>query len=378
MLDLDFNEEQEMLRDMVRGLLSQLSSNEVVRAMEDDPVGYPTDLWTQLGELGLIGLLLPEEHGGSGSTMLEGVILYEELGRALAPTPHYVSCVLSAGALLRAGSDEQKTEWVPRIASGEAILTPAWVEPDNGFGPRGVQVRAVPDGDAFTITGTKYHVAFASSAARLVVLARTGDQETDVDLFLVDPTAAGVTLTQKTTISSDTQYRVDLDGVRVTAADRIGAAGTGWATWQKVMEDGMILAAAQANGGAEYALEITVQYSKDREQFDKPLGAFQALAHDMADAKTVIDGSKLLTYEAAWAHANGHPVAKLAAMSKLFACNSYRDTTAMAQQIFGGVGFTLEYEIQLYFRRAKQLQISWNDTRRCEDLIAAAVLDDAA
>jgi alkylation response protein AidB-like acyl-CoA dehydrogenase len=375
MLNLDFNDEQEMLREMVRGVCAQYASDEVRRAMEDDPVGYPTELWSQLGELGLLGLLLPEAYGGAGSSMLEGVILYEELGRALAPTPHFVSCVLSAGALLAAGSDAQKDEWVAKIATGEAILTPAWLEPDNGFGPRGVELRAEPAGDGFTLTGTKYHVYFASSADRLIVLARTGDGESDVDLFLVDPSATGVTLTQKQSISSDAQYRVDLDGVAVTAADRIGAAGTGWATWQSVLEDGMILAAAQANGGADYALEITVQYSKDREQFDKPLGAFQALAHNMADARTAIDGAKLITYEAAWAHSQGRPVGKLAAMSKLFACNTYRDTTAMAQQIFGGVGFTLEYEIQMYFRRAKQLQISWNDTRRCEDLVAAAVLD---
>jgi len=241
-----------------------------------------------------------------------------------------------------------------------------------------VQVRAVADGDGFTISGTQQHVYFGAAADRLVVLARTGDGDTDVDLFLVDPTAAGVTLTQKTSISSDTQYRVDLDGVRVSAADRIGDAGTGWSTWERVMDEAMVLAAARANGGCEHALEITVQYSKDREQFDKPLGAFQALSHNMADAKTALDGAKLLTYEAAWAHAQGHSLAKLAPMAKSYACTSFRDTTAMAQQIFGGVGFTLEYEIQLYFRRAKQLQLSWNDTRRCEDLIAAATLDGAA
>jgi alkylation response protein AidB-like acyl-CoA dehydrogenase len=378
MLNLDFTEEQDMLREMVRGLLGQYASNEQIRALEDDPVGYSTDLWSQLRELDLLGLLLPAEYGGSEMTMLEGVIVYEELGRALAPTPHLVSCVVSAGALVRAGSEAQRSEWLPRLATGEAIITPAWLEPGNSFGPRGVQLRAVADGDGFTLSGTKQHVYFGAAADRLVVLARTGDADDAVDLFLVDPSADGVTLTQKMSISSDTQYRLDLDGVRVTEADRIGDAGTGWATWERVMDEAMILAAAFANGGCDHALEITVQYAKDREQFDKPLGAFQALAHNMADARTALDGAKLITYEAAWAHAQGNSLASLAPMAKTYSCASFRDTTAMAQQIFGGVGFTLEYEIQLYFRRAKQLQLSWNDTRRCEDLIAAAVLDGAA
>jgi alkylation response protein AidB-like acyl-CoA dehydrogenase len=377
-LDLDFTDEQQMLREMLRGLLGQYASNEQVRELEDDPTGYSADLWAQLRELDLLGLLLPAEYGGSEMSMLEGVIVHEELGRVLAPTPHLVSCVMSAGALVRSGSDAQRSEWLPRIATGEVIVTPAWLEPENSFGPRGVQLRAEPDGDGFTLSGTKQHVYFGAAADRLVVLARTGDADTDVDLFLVDPSASGVTLTQKMSISSDTQYRVDLDGVRVGVDDRIGDAGTGWSTWERVMDEAMVLAAAQANGGCEHALDITVQYSKDREQFDKPLGAFQALSHNMADAKTALDGAKLLTYEAAWAHSQGHSLAKLAPMAKSYACTSFRDTTAMAQQIFGGVGFTLEYEIQLYFRRAKQLQLSWNDTRRCEDLIAAATLDGAA
>jgi len=378
MLNLDLTEEQEMLSEMVRGVCSQSASLEVVRAMEDDPVGYSTDLWAQLAELDLLGLLLPAEYGGSEMTMLEGVVVYEEFGRSLAPTPHFVSCVLSAGALVRAGSDEQRSEWLPKIAGGQAILSPAWLEPENGFSPLGVQVTANAASDGFVLSGTKMHVAFASSADRLVVLARTGSGETDIDLFLVDPTAPGVTLTQKMSISSDTQYRVDFADVKVAAVDRIGEPGSGWRTWQQVMNDGMILAAALATGGAEHALDITVQYSKDRQQFDKPLGAFQALAHNMADAKTAVDGGRILVYEAAWAHSIGRPLDRLAPMAKLFACNTYRDVTAMAQQIFGGVGFTLEYEIQLYFRRAKQLQIMWNDTRRCEELIAVALLDASA
>jgi alkylation response protein AidB-like acyl-CoA dehydrogenase len=141
------------------------------------------------------------------------------------------------------------------------------------------------------------------------------------------------------------------------------------------MHEGIILAAAQAVGGATYATEITVQYAKDRHQFDKPLGAFQALAHYLADAATTVDGAEVLVHEAAWASAEGRSVAKLAPMAKLYACRTYRDVTATAQQIFGGIGFTVEFDIQLYFRRAKQLQISWWDTRYLEELVAAAVLD---
>ncbi|MFM7064300.1 MAG: acyl-CoA dehydrogenase family protein, partial [Actinomycetes bacterium] len=164
----------------------------------------------------------------------------------------------------------------------------------------------------------------------------------------------------------------------VPEADRLGAAGTGWNTWTRVMFEANILLAAQAVGGCTQALDMTVEYSKERVQFDKPLGSFQALSHYMADAKTAIDGARLLTYEAAWAHSAARPVNRLAPMAKLFACNSYRDTTAMAQQIFGGVGFTLDYDIQLFFRRAKALQLSWNDTARLEALVAEAVLDTPA
>lgn len=377
-MDLDFSDEQDMLRDLVRGLCGTYSSLETVREVEDDPTGYPPEFWAQLAALDLTGLMIPEEYGGSGMTALEGAVVYEEFGRALAPSPHFVSAVLAAGALLRAGSDAQKQSWLPRIAKAEVIATTAWLEPKGSFGPKGVQARAVADGDGFVLDGTKWHVPFASAADVLVVLARTGDGAEDVDLFLVDPSADGVTLTQQFTMASDCQYQVELAGVRVAEADRIGGAGTGWATWDAVVREGLVLLAAQAIGGAQYALDITVQYAKDREQFDKPLGAFQAISHYLADAATAVNGGRILVYEAAWALANGHSIDSLAPMAKLFACQTFRDTTAMAQQVFGGVGFTLEYDIQLYFRRAKALQIAWLDDAALGELVAQQVLDQPA
>jgi len=370
-MDLDFSEEQDMLREMVRGVCGEHSTLEVVRAMEDDPKGYPDDLWKQFAELGLTGILIPEEYGGSEMSMLEATIAYEEMGRALCPTPHFQSAILSALVLLESGSDAQKEEWLPKIASGDAILTPAWIEPHNGFGPKGVQVRAEASGDGFVINGTKHHVGFASSAARLLVLARTGDAAEDVSIFLVDPSADGVNLKQLMALASDTQYRVDFDNVKVSAADKIGD----WASFDAAMHQGIILLAAQAVGGSAQALEMTCEFAKEREQFGKPLAAFQAISHYLADASTNLSGGTTLVYEAAWAAANQKPIARLAPMAKYYACQTFRDLTSMAQQVYGGDGFTLEYDIQLYYRRAKQLQISWWDGRYLEELIASDVLD---
>jgi alkylation response protein AidB-like acyl-CoA dehydrogenase len=347
-VDLDLTPEQELLRESVRGICARHAARDVVRQLEDDPIGYPEKLWLALGELGIADM--------RGLDMLDAVVVYQELGRALAPSPHFVSSVLSAGLVARAGGEKPV----------DAIYTPAWLEPEGGFGPKGITTRVDSGG---RVTGIKRHALFAKAAERLVVVARD-EADGEIRYVLVDPSADGVALTQQHTIGSDAQYRVDLDG----AAGEV-LPGAGWAAWDETMHDGIILLAAQAVGGARYALDITVQYAKDRHQFDKPLGAFQALAHYLADGVTTVDGAETLVYEAAWARDNDRSVARLAPMAKLFACKTFRDVTAMAQQIFGGVGFTVEFDIQLYFRRAKQLQISWWNDRYLEELIAGDILD---
>ena len=381
MLDLDFTQEQDMLRDMVRGLCTELSPLERVRELEDDPDGIARDLWQRLGELGVCGLMVPESVGGAGMSLLDGVVVYEELGRSLAPVPHFVSCVLSAAAISEAGSPAQHAELLGGIASGETIATVGWLEPGGGYKPRGVQLAARANGDGFVLDGSKEHVQFAAAADLIVVLARSGDRDTDIDLFVVEADASGLSLDQRMSISSDTQYLATLDGVPVPTGARLGGAdaavGAGWEAWQRAMHAGAILAAAQAVGGASAALEMTVEYAKERRQFNKALAEFQAISHYLADARTALDGAQLLVYEAAWAHSTGRSTDRLAPMAKLFACRTYRDITAMCQQVFGGIGFTVEYDIQLYFRRAKQLQLSWWDQATCEDRIADAVLGPA-
>lgn len=370
-MDLDLTAEQQLLRESVRRVCERHGGLDVVRKMENDPVGYPPLLWSALAELGVVGMSIPTEHGGSGMSLLDAAVVYLELGRALAPVPHLVSSVLAGGLLREAGSAAQRGAWLPRVAAGDAVLSVGWLEPDRGFGPAGVALAAEPAGDGWVLTGAKRHVAYAQAATRLLTLART---DAGVTLFLVDPQAPGLTLTQQATLAGDTQYRADFAAVRVGADDLVGQPGTGWPAWERVRDDALVLLAAQAVGGARRALELAVDYAKVRHQFGKPLGAFQALAHELADAVTAVDGAETLVWEAAWAGGQDRVDPRLAPMAKLYAAQTFRDVTATAQQVFGGVGFTVEFDVQLYFRRAKSLQVGWWDAGHLEELVATAVL----
>jgi len=375
-MDLDFNEEQVMLRDTARGICQELCPSAVVRAMEQDAAGYPAPFWAQLGELGITSLGVPEVHGGMAWGALEMVIVYEEFGRSLAPSPHWASCVLSEKLLELAGTDAQKNAWLPGIASGEAIIIPAWLEPGNGLGPEGVQMRAVQYADTYTLNGTKLMVQFASSATRLLVLARVGEGVHDVIGLLVNSQSPGVKLTRTRNHADDALYQVDFDNVAVGAADVLEVTNF-WNAWDEAMTRSIVAQAAQAIGGAEAIHSMATEYAKQRVQFGKPIGSFQAIAHYLADMIVKIEGAKVLVYQAAWAIDNGKPYTKLAAQAKLQACNVFREASAVGVQIHGGFGFTSEGDPQLYFRRAKHWQMTNWDSSYLEKRIAALILDAA-
>ncbi len=374
-MDLEFSDEQQMLRDAVRDLCAKYGDPEAIRELEDDPVGYDPGFWQELAAMDLIGLTLPAEYGGSGMGPVEALVVHRELGRSIVPSPLLVSSVIAGGLLAHAGSDEQKQTWLPRIARGEAIVSVAWYEPGRSDTANGVAVSATTDGDDVVLDGTKILVPFASSADALVVLARSGTGERDVDLVLVPTDADGVTLTQTTVADSSAQYEVQFAGVRVPSTNRIGAAGAGWDAFEHVMDDALIAVAATAVGGAERTLEMTVDYAKERVQFGVPIGNFQGIAHPIADAHTEISGASTLVLQAAWARASKGTGGALPALAKRFACETYRRATRTGQQVYGGIGFTRAIDVQLYFRRAKQLELSWFEPNTLMERIAAVELD---
>lgn len=378
-MNLDLSDEQRMLGESLRRMLGDLSPPKVVRQMEHDPQGCPAALWAAMAEMGLPGLVIDEQYGGVGAGAIETTIVYEELGRALAPTPHFVSAILAAGLIARAGSDAQKRRWLPAIASGKAVLAPAWLEPGGGFGAAGVQLRGVASGDGIRLSGRKWLVPFASMAERLLVLVRSGAAAEAIDIVLVDPQAPGVVLTQHKTMASDAQYEIAFDDVVVPAADRLGApgvTGAGWGHWQAVLQDGRIALAAWAVGCADRAVELTTDYAKERVQFGRPIGGFQGVAHPIAYAASLVAASRLLAQEAAWARDCGRPHARLATMAHLQAAETARQATKTGHQVFGGIGFTNDLDMQLYYRRAKQHQLAWGDVRSLEEAVGADVLGE--
>lgn len=373
-MDLTLTDEQQMLRDAVRELCAKYGDTEVIRDLEDDPVGYDPAFWNELAQMDLLGLTIPAEHGGSGMSLAEQCVVARELGRSIVPSPWIPTIAIGATMLRLGGTADQQSRWLPAMARGEAVLTLAWHEPQASETPAGVQLVAKPDGESFRLSGTKLLVEHAASADAFLVLARTGTDAEDLDVFLVSKDAAGLSLQQTVTLASDASHEVTFDGVEVQAVDRVGASGGGWSLLQDTLAEALVLIAAYAVGGAQATLEMTADYAKERVQFGVPIGNFQGMAHPIADRATEISAADTMVDHAAWAHATRGPDLPTAAMTKSFAAETWRMTTRTGQQTFGGIGFTRAIDVQLYFRRAKQLELSWLGPQALEAIIADAEL----
>ncbi len=372
-MDLGLNETQQMLKNSAREFLQAECPDTYVRAMEEDERGYTPEMWQKIAEQGWLGLIFPEEYGGVGLSYLDLSVLLEETGRALLPGPLFSTVVMGGMAILDAGSEAQKQELLPQISEGQLIVTLALTEPSARWDAEGIETTATPDGDGWRINGTKLFVPNAHVSDTFVVAARTGDAPTDITLFLVPRNTDGVTQTLLKTIASDRQSEVAFENVSVPASAALGEVNKSWDTIEKVLAWGAIGKCSEMVGGAEQVLEMTVEYAKQRTQFGRPIGSFQAIQHHCANMATDVEGSRYITYQAAWLLSEGEDSAQEVAMAKAWVSDAYRRICALGHQCHGAIGFTKEHNMQLYSRRAKAAELAFGDTDFHLETVAANI-----
>ncbi|MEL6893330.1 MAG: acyl-CoA dehydrogenase family protein, partial [Actinomycetota bacterium] len=338
-MNFAFTEEQEELRSTIRAFLEAKSSEEAVREQMETDQGYDTDVWTQMAEqMGLQGLAIPEEYGGSGFSYIELGIVLEEMGRALLCAPFFSSVVLGANTLLQSGDDAAKGEHLPKIAMGETIATLAVTEPNGRWDEAGIEMEAGAGSDV-TLTGTKSFVIDGHIADLLIVAAKS---PAGTSLYLVDGDASGITRTQLSTMDQTRkQAKIEFDG---TPAKLLGEEGAGWDTLSTVFDLVAVGLAAEQVGGAQLVLEQAVEYAKVRVQFGRPIGSFQAIKHKCADMLLEVESAKSAAYYGLWCAAEmNDELASTASLAKAYCSEAYFHAAAENIQIHGGIGFTWEH-----------------------------------
>jgi alkylation response protein AidB-like acyl-CoA dehydrogenase len=372
-MDLGFTEEQEMLRKTARDFLQTECPTTLVKEMADDEKGYTPDLWAKMAELGWMGLALPEEYDGMGMSFLDLSVLLEEMGRACLPGPFFSTVVLGGFTILEAGSEEQKKDLLPKIATGEVVLALALTEPSASYDPAAVTVQAVPDKDDYVINGTKLFVENAHIADYMVCVTRTKDgssPEDGITLFLVEGKSPGISTTVLKTIAGDKQCEVIFDNVRVPKKNIVGKLDKGWPVVAKMLEMAAVAKCAEMVGGAQAALDMSVAYAKERIQFGRPIGSFQAIQHHCANMVTDVDGSRFITYQAAWKVSEGLPATMEVSMAKAWVSEAYRRVTQLGHQIHGGIGFCMDHDMPLYFKEAKAAESTFGNADWHREIVA--------
>jgi alkylation response protein AidB-like acyl-CoA dehydrogenase len=361
-MDLGLSEEQQMLREFARDFLEKECPESYVREMEEDERGYSQAVWNKYAEQGWMGLIVPEAFGGVGMTFLDLVVLAEEFGRALTPGPFLPNCVATI-AILEAASEAQRQQYLPAIASGSQVWTLAFTEPSARYDASGVELTARRDGEGYVLNGTKLFVRDSHVADQLVVVARTGGAGEDgISLFALAAKAPGVTHRPLGTISSDKLTEIKFQDVRVPAGDLLGEEGAAWRVFKRIANKATVLESAYLVGLSQMAFDITLDYTKERTQFGRPIATFQALQHMAADMATEVDGSRYITYQAAWSVSADEPGQdEDVHVAKAWVNEASRRVVARAQQMHGGIGFTKDYKLQLYFRRQKAAELAWGD-----------------
>jgi alkylation response protein AidB-like acyl-CoA dehydrogenase len=374
-LDFAFSEEQEMLRRSAREFLAKECGPKVVRRLMESEDGHDSALWKKIAELGWTALGIPEQYGGVG-TFLDLVVVLEEAGRALLPGPFFSTMGLAVPVLIEAGTEAQKKEALDAIAAGEARATLAFTEPSGRWDAESVRLTAKQEGGGWRLDGLKLFVPDATGADYTVVVGRTrGEGEEGITLFLVKGRPAGMTVKSLETLDMTRRWsEVRFEGVQLGADAVMGAPDKAWPALKRALEWATAALCAEMVGGVQKVLETSTEYAKTRHQFGKPIGIYQAISHKLADMLVLSESGRSATYYAAWTVDADAPDRSLASsMAKAYVSDAYRKVAGDGIQVHGGIGFTWEHDMHLYFKRAKSSEVTLGDATYHRELVAQAL-----
>jgi len=376
-MDVLFSDDQEVLRSSVREFLERECSLAVVRAIAEAGKGLPPALWTKLADLGWLGLIIPEEYGGAGLRCLDLVVVLEEMGRMLFPGAFW-SAAVGGLALVLGGSPAQKRRLLPALACGEQRAALALDEGAGSWSAEGIALEARAVGADFCLRGVKRFVPEGNAADWLIVPARTSDpRDRGPTLFLVDARGSGISMDPVPTTDATRSYsEVLFADVRVPKENILGAVGEGSRLLERISDHAKVALCADACGGAQRVLELSVAYARSREQFGRPIGAQQAIQHRCADMLVRVEGARSATWRAAWCLDEEEPLSHTAAcMAKAYTSDAYLRVAGDGIQIHGGLGFTWEQDLHLFFKRAALSSVLLGDSAQNRELVAQALLD---
>lgn len=382
-MDLSLNEMQQMLKNQARDFLKRELPWEKVKEIDESETGFSPELWRKTAELGWVGMLLPENYGGMGLGIVDMAVICEEMGYMNLPGPYFSSAILCSSLILEAGTDEQKKQLLPAMAQGEKIVTLALTEPDYGWTPQCIHLKAEPKNGGYVLNGVKRFVHDAQIADHLICVARTKESSNPAEgitLFLVDKDASGLSSRMLSGYSGEKLSEVKFDSVEVPAASIIGEKDNGWAALGKPWDTTALLLSAYGVGGSQHLMEMTLEYSQIRVQFGRPIGAFQWVQGYVIEQANLLEKARWITNEALWMVEVNKPQQEqkqAIAMAKAVASDALRECGHVAHEVHAGVGIDLNYRLYLYAEKSKVLYFYLGDPhlhlRRVADIMFEGV-----
>jgi alkylation response protein AidB-like acyl-CoA dehydrogenase len=361
-MDLGLSEIQKMLQETSRDYLVENCTMDFIRAMESDQIGISDEIWKNMADMGWLGLMIPDEYGGSGFNFDDMSILLEEMGKVGLSGPFFSTSVIGVQALLLSGDEAQKKEVLPKIASGNLKISLAFNEKTGSFEKSEVtNTNSIKNNDGWTLNGEKYFVNDAIGADYFIV-ASSSENKNGLSIFLVPSNTEGIEIKKMESIGGDKIYKVDFQEIKLLDSQLLGKEGEAWDILLKIFNYGAIGKTSEMSGAAQKVMNITLDYIKDRKQFDRPIGSFQAVQHHAADMAILTKVSTQFSRKAAWKLSNEEDSNIDVHRAKSYVSNAYHDLCQISHQLHGAIGYTWDYDLQIFTRKMQHQKLAYGDS----------------